>query len=104
MATRQLYVGSVGPLLYDDADVYDGTAEPHRGVWIPKGRIRSSTMTVDTAPVASGDVVRIDDLLGGGGVLNPVIVDRTASRSIDSVYQNTTPYWMIVAVTVDLED
>jgi hypothetical protein len=103
MAIQEVYVGSVGPFLYDDADVYDGTAEPHRGMWTPGGRIRGSTLISDNVPTNPTEVVRLADLTGLG-VLNPTITDRTGVRNIGSVYQNTSTYWMIVAVTVDVED
>lgn len=102
MAIREVYIGSVGPFLYDDAEVYHGTIEPHRALYTP-GRIRAGVVISDTAPSAPTEVVRLADL-GAAGFLTPNIDDRTAARNIGTVYQNTTASWMIVMLSVDLED
>lgn len=101
MAIRGVYVGSVGPFLYDDAAVYDGTVEPVRGLYT-EGTVRGNVIISDTVPTQPTEVVRLQDLVGLG-VLNPNITDRTSSRSIGTVYQNTSSYWMIVAISADLE-
>lgn len=55
MAEREVYIGSVGPFLYDDGDTYDGSI-PHAGIYTT-GRLR-----VDTAPSADEDVLRKADV------------------------------------------
>lgn len=56
MALRRLWIGSVGPLLYDDADVYPGTTENVRGLKV-EGKLK-----VTDGPVDSDDVLRMGDI------------------------------------------
>lgn len=106
MAVREVFIGSVGPFLYDDADVYDAyPAIGQRGIYVPVGRIRGNIVESDTAPSAPTEVVRLADLTGGSSILNPDIDDVTATRSIGTVYQNTsTDKWMIVMIYADVSD
>ena len=100
MADKEVYIGSVGPLLYDDSDVYEGTSEAVRAIYSPDGEGKLKKLEVSDAPVNSSDVVRKADL--SSGILNPAIQDVTASRAIGTIYQNTSPYWMIVMVSAEL--
>jgi hypothetical protein len=99
MAIKQVYVGSVGPFLYDDTSTYDGTVEPMRAVY-SDGKIRGERVISDNPPTAPTEVVRLADL--ASSVMNPTITDQTGSRSKGTVYQNTSSYWMIVLVSADL--
>lgn len=56
MTLKEVYVGSIGPFIFDDGDTYDDNAESLVG-------IRSDAqMTVDTAPSESNHVVRLSDV------------------------------------------
>ena len=101
MALQEYYIGSVGPLLYDDADTYPGLVEPMRAMY-STGRIRAERIISDTVPTAPTEVVRLVDL-GGAGAMNPNINDVTASRTFGVNYHNTSTFWMIVMVSADLE-
>ena len=55
MAEKEVYIGSVGPFLYDDGNTYDGSV-PHSGIYC-KGKLR-----VDGTPAHNNDVLRKVDI------------------------------------------
>jgi len=64
MALKEVWIGSVGPLVYDDDDVYaDDPTIKHMGIRTD-GFIRSTL-----APVVGSDMLRKDDI--GDGTLTP---------------------------------
>lgn len=73
MAEKKIWIGSVGPFLYDDAENVqdpDGTfsGKTQRGVF------SEGAIYVDEKPVDSDEVVRMEDL-SDGDVLNGDIID-----------------------------
>ena len=102
MADQEVYVGSIGPFIFDDNDTYEGTVEKIKGIYTT-GKMRAANVISDNAPANATDVVRLSDLSSGTGILNPTISGVTGSRALGTVYHNTSSYWMIVAITVDLE-
>lgn len=54
MAEQEIYIGSTGPIIYDDTDVYDD------GVGVTG--IRVQQMRVEQAPVGPYAVIRLIDL------------------------------------------
>jgi len=66
MALKEVWIGSVGPFVYDDDDVYaDDPTIKHMGIRTD-GFIRTAL-----APVLGGDVLRKDDV-GAGQLVAPV--------------------------------
>lgn len=84
MATQKIYIGSVGPFLYDDAspinDVDGDFAGEDRNALSTSGQL-----LIEGAPTNNNHIVRLQDLVN---MLNVTFVDVTASRLIDTVYQN----------------
>lgn len=66
MAERDLYVGSVGPLIVDDADTYDDGK--------PFGGIRAHQLIIDDVPTDDKHVARLEDL----PVLGTTVVTETS--------------------------
>lgn len=64
MTEHNVYLGSVGPYIYDDADVY-GDGHVFEVLYSSTGRISVAGASVSDAPTNPGDVVRIDDFPGG---------------------------------------
>jgi hypothetical protein len=87
MAWQSYYLGSVGPLLYEDTDIYVGTLQTHMALYSPGGGFYTFTGAVASAPVAGEDVLRLDDM---PWPVNPPVADVTGSRVIGGIYQNTT--------------
>ena len=104
MALRGVYLGNIGPFMFDDTEYYPGTTEPNRAIFCPDGTIRAKKVVSDETPTNASDVIRLADVGAGGGMLNPTITDVTSSRNIGSTYQNTSGYWMLVIVSVELEN
>jgi len=96
MAIRELYLGSVGPLLYDDADVYDGTIIPMKGVYTT-GKMRAGT-----APTNNDEVVRLQDLTGILTIIPGVDV-VTGARAIGVVYQNAETTMIRAGISIAFE-
>ncbi len=101
MALRTFYLGSVGPLYYDDADVYHGGAIGMKGIHTD-GPIYADRVRSATAPVIGVDTLRLDDL-AGIGALSWTITDATASRNFGVEYLNGTAYDMMVIAVIELE-
>ena len=71
MAEKKIYLGSVGPFLYDDADLiadYDGDFDGE----YRKGLTTNGQLFVDEVPSEDNNIVRLTDLTGR--VLTPVAV------------------------------
>jgi len=96
MAIREVYIGSVGPLLYDDAMTYEGTIVPMKGVYTT-GRMRAGT-----APIHNDDVVRLQDL-GGLLTIVPGVDVVTGARAVGVVYQNAEPTMIRAAISITFE-
>jgi hypothetical protein len=64
MATQDYYVGSVGPLLYDDTDVYPDS--------VPMKAFRGPQLHIDNPPTLDNEVVRLVDVIGSLEVVWPV--------------------------------
>lgn len=79
MATKKVYVGSVGPFLYDDSVNYDGTAIPMKGLYT-EGKIQAGT-----PPSSSEDVVRLGDLSGSTFLYPFMALDTTGNQVIAGV-------------------
>jgi len=96
MAIREVYLGSVGALLYDDAVVYDGTIVPMKGLYTT-GKMRAGT-----APTHNDDVVRLQDLSGLLTIIPGVSV-VTGARVVGVVYQNTETTMIRAAISITFE-
>ena len=96
MAEQELYIGSVGPLLYDDADVYHGTIVPMKGVYTT-GKMRAGT-----APTNNDEVVRLQDLTGLLSI-TPGVNVVTGARAVGVVYQNAETTMIRAAISITFE-
>ena len=94
MAIRDVYLGSVGPLLYDDVMTYEGTIVPMKGVYTT-GKMRAGT-----APTHDDDVVRLQDL---PGVMTPGVGVVTGARAVGVVYQNLEGTMIRAAISITFE-
>ena len=97
MAWHEFYIGSVGPLLYDDTDVYVGTLQTHEGLFSATGGYEVSTGRVNSAPVIGVDVLRLDDM---PWPLTPTFADVTGVRAIGGVYQNVNGTLLCCIISV----
>ncbi len=84
MALQKIYIGSVGPFLYEDTDPVndvdgDFVGEDYHAI------VTSGQMYVGTAPTNPNHVARYDDLIS---MRSPTFVDVTVSRILDIIYQN----------------
>lgn len=93
MAEKEIWIGSHGPLLYDDTDQYPDGAN-FRG-------FRAAQFYADSAPTTSNEVLRQGDLYGGGlkvgftteGGLFITLTNRTGSASVKgSIVSASTTY------------
>lgn len=58
MATKKVHIGSVGPLLYDDANAFpDGT---------PHGIVTEGVLRTSRVPTVNGDVLRFEEMPTAG--------------------------------------
>jgi len=84
MADKKIYFGTVGPFLFDDADLIndadgDFAGEDYHAV------VTDGQILVETAPTNPSHIVRLQDLVN---LLLTTFADVTASRVLDTVYQN----------------
>jgi len=96
MAIREVYLGSVGPFLYDDTATYDGTAVPMKGLYTT-GKMRAGT-----APTHNDDVVRLQDL-SGILTITPGVNVVTGARAVGVVYQNVETTMIRAAISITFE-
>ena len=99
MAERKLYVGSVGPFLYDDATAIDDpegdfAGEDHCGV------VTDGQLLVATAPSNNHHVLRLGDI---AFMSNPVLFDLTGIRTLNMTYQNGN-YLTMLQLSIRLVD
>jgi len=95
MAIKEVYLGSVGPLLYDDALMYDGTAVPMKGLYTT-GKMRAGT-----APTHNDDVVRLQDLSGILTITPGVSI--VAGAAVGVIYQNLETTMVRAAISITFE-
>ena len=69
MALKEYWVGSVGPLLYEDTDTYEDGTLQHG--------IRTNKILLDEEPVEDNQAVRLQDISGLGGGLFGSVVEKT---------------------------
>lgn len=84
MATQKIYIGSVGPFLYDDTDPINDVDGDFAG----EDRcalITSGQLLIEGVPTNPNHIVRFQDL---ASMLTPTFVDITAGRALNTVYQN----------------
>jgi len=86
MADQKIYIGSVGPLLYDDAALIDDADGDFPGEDY-HALVTGGQLLIETAPTNVNHVVRLQDL---SDLVNPSFTDVTASRALDTVYHNGT--------------
>ena len=84
MARRKIYIGSVGPFLYDDdAPIHDQdgdfAGEDFAGV------VTDGQLLVEGSPTNPLHLVRLQDLTN---MLVPTFIDVTAGRALNAIYQN----------------
>ena len=94
MAEQEIYIGSVGALLYDDADIYHGTVVPMKGVYT------TGKMRCDTPPAHGSDVVRLSDLPGD---MTPGVSVVGGARAVGVVYQNLETTMIRAAISITFE-
>jgi len=66
MAEKRVWVGSVGPSLYDDTDIYGSgldPADPEYDTTTLRGIRTTGQMIVEQAPTVANEVLRLSDLL-----------------------------------------
>jgi hypothetical protein len=84
MALQKVFIGSVGPFLYEDTDPINDVDGDFAG----EDRcalVTSGQLFVEGAPTNPNNIVRLQDL---AGVLTPTFADITAGRALNTVYQN----------------
>jgi len=84
MTIQKVYVGSVGPFLYDDTDPIndadgDFASEDCNAI------SSNGQLLVEGTPTNPNHAVRLQDL---SNMLTPTFADVTASRALNTVYQN----------------
>lgn len=84
MAEKKVYIGSVGPFLYDDADLIDDVDGDFAGENYT-ALTTDGQMLIEGAPINLNHIVRLQDLIN---MLIPTFVDVTAGRALNTVYQN----------------
>lgn len=99
MAERKLYIGSVGPFLYDDDVAIDDpegdfAGEDHCGV------VTDGQLLVEAAPSSNHHVLRFGDI---AFISNPGLFDLTGVRGLNTVFQNGN-YLTMLQVVVRLND
>jgi hypothetical protein len=99
MAEQKLYVGSVGPFLYDDADLINDVDGDFAGEDFA-ALVTGGQMLVEGAPTNINHVVRLQDLVI---MLSPTFVDVTAGRVLNTVYQNGD-YLTFVQISLRLRE
>ena len=84
MALQKIYIGSVGPFLYEDTDPINDVDSDFAG----EDRNALTTggqLLIEGAPTNLNHIVRLQDLVN---MLIPTFVDITASRVLNTIYQN----------------
>ena len=84
MARQKIYIGSVGPFLYDDADPVHDVDGDFAGEDF-SALITGGQMVVEGSPTNPLHLVRLQDL---ANMLVPTFIDVTASRTLNTIYQN----------------
>ena len=72
MALKKVYIGSVGPFLYDDEDTIDDVDGDFTDL-TRKGIVTDDQIYVGTAPTSDDHVVRLTDV--GATILNKYIIE-----------------------------
>jgi hypothetical protein len=84
MALRKLYIGTVGPFLFEDTDLIndadgDFLGESYSAI------VSDGQILIEDAPTNPNHIVRLQDL---ANTLVPTFSDVTAGRALNTVYQN----------------
>ena len=77
MATKKIYIGSIGPILYDDTDNVDDVDGDFSGE-TQRAMTSDSSILITTVPTDPEEVVRLDDL-GTIGLQYPIALDSMRS-------------------------
>ena len=99
MARKKVYIGSVGPYLYDDAKSIDDPDGDFAGE-DNRALVTDGQLFVEQAPTADEEVVRLADLPYGN--VDVTFADVTASRALDTVYQNSGSGMIIAQISIRL--
>ena len=84
MARQKIYIGSVGPFLYDDdAPIHDQDGDFAGEDF--SALITGGQLIVEGAPTNPLHLVRLQDL---ASMLVPTFADVTAGRALNTIYQN----------------
>lgn len=84
MALQKIYIGSVGPFLYEDTDLINDVDGDFAG----EDRNALSTggqLLVEGAPTNLNHIIRLQDIVN---LLIPAFANVTASRALNTIYQN----------------
>ena len=84
MARQKIYIGSVGPFLYDDADPVHDQDGDFAGEDF-SALITGGQLIVEGSPTNPLHLVRLQDLVN---MLVPTFIDVTAGRALNTIYQN----------------
>ena len=84
MARQKIYIGSVGPFLYDDADPVHDQDGDFAGEDF-SALITGGQLIVEGSPTNPLHLVRLQDL---ANMLVPTFIDVTAGRALNTIYQN----------------
>ena len=99
MPTKKVYIGSVGPFLYDDSSPLNDPDGDFAGETV-KSLTTNGQQLVEQVPTDPYHVMRLDDMPYGN--IDANVSDVTASRSKNTVYQNTHAGIMVVQIVVRL--
>jgi hypothetical protein len=67
MTERKLYIGTVGPFIYDDADLINDADGDFSGIY-DAGLTTDGVMRQEGAPTIANDNVRLQDISVGTGI------------------------------------
>jgi len=100
MAEKELWIGSVGPLLFDDEDVYDESDEYSETI---RG-IRTSKILLDDTPTEDDEGVRLKDL--NRVILTPIeVVDiKDPSTELGAISGDKTTMLVVYEIYAYLDD
>jgi hypothetical protein len=84
MALQKIYIGSVGPFLYEDTDPINDVDGDFVGEDC-NALATGGQLLVEEAPTNNNHIVRLQDLVN---MFIPTFVDVTAGRVLNAVYQN----------------
>lgn len=101
MAEKKIYIGSVGPFLFDDDDPIDDPDGDFTGVH-QKALVSDKQMMITEAPSANEHVLRLQDL--AGRILTPVAVSDINDPSTELGALSGAPGVLIVVYQVGTDE